>query len=200
MNAGKNRLFAGIAFLAGLLLLAGCSPASDPGKEERELLPYSLYGQAGDWEVSCVVRAMTEAEKQEELADLKEQQELLEKELEEETIDEATRRQLIEQYQRTAQNLQEKTAYISSVTGVCRDEGTAGTSFQWRLASAEGTKIAEGTQTASTEPGLWYSSYQMDGPLFIPPLDQGKLVITAGEEIVTIPLTFEAYTQKQISG
>ena len=197
-TAGNRRLSAFAALLGALLLLSGCYPADNPGKEEREQTPYSLYGQAGDWEVSCVVRAMTPAEKEEELANLREQQELVEAELAEQKIDEETCRQLKEQYERTAQNLEEKTAYVSLVNGVCRSGETAGESFDWQL-NGSGVKIVAGTQTASTEPGLGYSSYQMDGRLFIPPLAEGEMVITIGDETVIIPLTYEAYTEKVLS-
>ncbi len=199
MKKKVRRLLAGIGLFALLFLLGGCYPAANPGKDEREKTPYSLYGEQEGWEVSCVVRAMTQAEKDEELANLEQAKEGLDTLLSDGELDQENYQKLKEQYERTAQNLKEKDAYISSVSGVCRNEETLGQSFTYRLADGGGAKVVEGTQTASDEPGEWYSSYQMDGRLFIPAMEKATFQITLGDKTVTIPLPLELYTNKEIS-
>ncbi len=193
----RKWLLAAAGLLSGLLVLSGCAPASDSAKEERGLTPYSLFGEKDGWEISCVVRPMTQAEKEEELASLRELQSVAESQLANGEIDEETCENLKQQYERTAQNLEEKTAYVSSVYGVCREEGAAGQSAAWQLESG-GVKVVAGVQIVSADPGEWYSSYQMDGPLFIPPLEEGTMRITVGEETVSIPLTLATHTEKTL--
>ncbi len=170
------------------MLAAGCSGSTANGTKP----PYSMHGEQDGWEVSCVVREMTQQEKEEAAQDLDREQETAQKLLEARGADEEALRQIQEQYSKQKQELEQGVAYVSTVYGICRDGTMTGETFTYRLSSESGEKVVEGTQTASAEPSMWYSTSQTQGDPLIPPLEQARVTITAVGTSVTIPLTLTA--------
>lgn len=193
----------GLCLMLSLSCLTGCSSASMSGEQQRSLVPYSLYGNHGDWEVSCVVRELTDDEKREQLHELEEnwkaEEELLRAQEDKQKIYEQTK----EQHELLRQELKEKKAYVSIISGVCRNSEMWGKTFDYQLSDEKNKKIVAGTQTASSEASQWYRSWQTETHtqygLFIPPVQNAAMVLRIGEEEITIPLELSTNTEKMIN-
>ena len=172
--------------------MTGCSSNTMSGDEQRSLTPYSLHGNSGDWEISCVVRELTTDEKKEELKELEEswkaEKELLLSQEDGQKVYEQTK----EQHEQIQQELKEKKAYVSIISGVCRNGEMEGQTFDYQLTGENNKKIISGTQTVSSEVGQWYRSWQTETHtqygLFIPPLEKAEMIINIGDEEITVPL------------
>lgn len=174
-------------------LMGGCSSSTVPKNEQRNLTPYSLYGNNDDWEISCVVRELTIDEKKEKLKELeinwKSEEELLLSQEDGQKIYE----QVKEQHELIRQELTEKKAYVSIITGICHNKDMDGQTFDFQLTDEKNNKVISGTQIVSfSKVGQWYSSWQTEthteNGMFIPPLEKAKMIIKIGEEEITVPL------------
>lgn len=177
---------------AGLLLLSGCSEPALSGEQQRELVPYTLRGSQGGWEIRCEVRELTVEEKNERLAEWEKSWAEEDALLSSKGADPETCEAIQRQRERQKRDWEGKKAYLSCVYGLCRDEGLEGKPFDYRLVDGNNRKLLSGTQAASPEEGQWYASAQTEGDLFIPPLQEAALVVKIGGEEIRIPLELSA--------
>ena len=199
-KAGKC-VIRGLCFIIGLSLAAGCSVNTMPADEQRHLTPYCLYGNHGDWEISCVVRELTIDEKKEKLRELEMDWESEEELLLSQEDGQKIYEQVKAQHELIRQELTEKKAYVSTITGICHNGGMDGQTFDFQLTDERNHRVISGTQVVSfSKVGQWYSSWQTEthteNGMFIPPLEKAKMIINIGDEEITIPLELSTNTDR----
>ena len=99
MQTMKKYLLLGLCLMTVLTFLSGCSSAPSP-EQQRSMVPYRLSGSKDGWEISCDVREMTAEEKRTLMDTLKQ--------------DWAEEEEML-------RDLEEKEAYISSISVLCSD-------------------------------------------------------------------------------
>lgn len=199
LKSGKCVAFCLCLFL-GLSLSSGCSSNTISKNEQRNLTPYSLYGSNNDWEISCVVREMTTEEKNKELQELEKDWKAEEELLLSQEAGKEHYELIKQQHEQIKQELKEKKAYISTITGICRNKDMDGQTFDYQLTDEKNNKVVSGTQTVSfSTVGQWYSSWQTEthteNGMFIPPLEKAEMIINIGEEKITIPLELSEHKE-----
>lgn len=173
------------------LLLGGCStpPAANTAEGQRTMIPYALSGKKDGWEIRCVVREATAEERERFAADIQQLQKIAEENFSAQKIDQKAYEDIKRQYEQQLQALKEGGAYVSSIYGACRNSALEGELFDYQLSGDYSQKLIVGTQAASSEAGQWYTSWQTEGELFIPPLQKADMQIHIKDAIISVPLT-----------
>lgn len=191
-----------ILFSAICLLLSGCSapPAANTAEGQRALAPYFLSGEKDGWEIRCVVREATAEEKERFAAGVREVQKTVAENFSAQKIDQKDYENMNRQCEQQLQALSEKAAYVSSIYGACRNSALEGELFDYQLSGDYSQKLIAGTQTASAEAGQWYTSWQTEGEIFIPPLEKATLTIRLEHTSISIPLTLSTHVSGSLTG
>ena len=188
-----ERIFLGLSLAFTFLSTAGCSRGPAPQNEQQGFIPYSLYGSQDGWEISCTARELTAEEKKEKLKELEADWENEKELLLSREGGKKQYQQIKEQHELLRRELQEKRAYVFTVTGICHDSAMDGKSFGFELTDENRRRVISGTQTASSaRAGLWYESWQTETGagygMLIPPLKKAEMkIVIEGEEII-VPL------------
>ena len=193
----------GFCLFLSLSLMGGCSSNTVPEKEQRNLTPYSLYGRNDDWEIRCTVRELTADEKKEKWREWERDWEAEEELLLSQEVNPKTYEQVKAQHELIRQELTEKKAYISTITGICHNGGMDGQILDFQLTDGKNNKVIAGTQVVSfSEARQWYSSWQTETHtehgMLIPPLENAKMILHIGDEEIAIPLERAIHTEQII--
>ena len=122
-----KHLVLGLCLMTALTILSGCSSAPSP-EQQRSLVPYRLSGSKDGWEISCDVREMTAEEKRTLMDTLKQDWAKEEALLSASGISREDHAKLKEAQEEMLRDLEEKDAYLSSISVLCNDRELEGKS------------------------------------------------------------------------